>query len=229
MNVENKLEALVLFSGGLDSATTLAIAKATGYKITALTINYKQRHSYEVEASKKIISKIPDIQHIIFDIDLSKIGGSALTDNKIDVPTNETSGIPITYVPARNTIFLSIASSFAEKYSITNIFIGVNAIDYSGYPDCRPEFISSFQNTINLGTKTGIEGSSIKIHTPLVNLTKSEIIIKGTALGVDYSETISCYNPSHLGEACGVCDSCRFRKKGFLDAGINDSTVYKKI
>lgn len=225
----NKLEALVLFSGGLDSTTTLAIAKSAGYKIIALTINYQQRHSFEVEASKNIISKMLDIQHIIFDIDLSRIGGSALTDTKIDVPTNETEGIPITYVPARNTIFLSIASSFAEKHSIRNIFIGVNAIDYSGYPDCRPEFIASFQNTINLGTKTGIEGSSIKIHTPLVNLTKSEIIRKGTALGVDYSETISCYSPSHSGEACGVCDSCRFRKKGFLDAGINDSTIYKKI
>ena len=228
MNVEDKLEALVLFSGGLDSTTTLAIAKAEKYKITALTINYKQRHSFEIEASKKILSNMLDVQHIIFDIDLSKIGGSALTDNEIDVPISETSGIPVTYVPARNTIFLSIAASFAEKHSISNIFIGVNAIDYSGYPDCRPEFITAFQNTINLGTKTGIEGNTIKIHTPLINLTKSEIITKGINLGVDYSQTISCYNPSSLGEACGICDSCRFRKQGFLDAGLSDNTIYKK-
>ena len=228
MSVEDKLKALVLFSGGLDSTTTLAIARAEKYNITALTINYKQRHSFEIEASKKILSKMTDIKHIIFDIDLSRIGGSALTDNKIDVPNNETSGIPITYVPARNTIFLSIAASFAEKYSIPNIFIGVNAIDYSGYPDCRPEFITAFQNTINLGTKAGIEGNIIKIHTPLIDLTKSDIITKGINLGVDYSQTVSCYKASCLGEACGLCDSCRFRKQGFLEAGIDDNTIYKK-
>jgi len=228
MNVDDKLKALVLFSGGLDSTTTLAIAKAERYDVMALTINYQQRHNFEIKASKKILSKIPNIKHIIFNIDLSKIGGSALTDNQIDVPTNKTSGIPITYVPARNTIFLSIATSFAEKYSIPNIFIGVNAVDYSGYPDCRPEFITAFQNTINLGTKAGVEGSTIKIHTPLIGLTKSEIITKGANLGVDYSQTVSCYNLSDLGEACGLCDSCRFRKQGFINAGISDNTIYKK-
>jgi 7-cyano-7-deazaguanine synthase len=228
MNVESNMNALVLFSGGLDSTTSLAIAKSMGYKITALTINYKQRHDYEIVASKKILSKYPDIKHIIFDIDLTKIGGSALTDSNLDVPTEESDGIPVTYVPARNTIFLSIAASYAEKLKIKDIFIGVNAIDYSGYPDCRPEFIASFEKMINIGTKSGSEGSLFRILTPLIRMTKSEIISTGMNLGVDYSATVSCYSLSKSGEACGNCDSCKFRKKGFLDAKIDDPTIYKK-
>lgn len=227
MNVDDKLKALVLFSGGLDSTTTLAIAKAERYDVMALTINYQQRHNFEIKASKKILSKIPNIKHIIFNIDLSKIGGSALTDNQIDVPTNKTSGIPITYVPARNTIFLSIATSFAEKYSIPNIFIGVNAVDYSGYPDCRPEFISSFEDTINLGTKFGIEKGKLIINTPLINMSKKDIIKYGYSLGIDYSLTVSCYNLDNHGRACGSCDSCEFRRQGFELAGIKDPTHYK--
>ena len=228
MSVEDNKKALVLFSGGLDSTTTLAIALAKGFAVTALTINYQQRHNYELVASKKIISNYSNIKHIIFNIDLSLIGGSALTDKDIDVPTTKTSGIPITYVPARNTIFLSIAASYAEKLNISNIFMGVNAIDYSGYPDCRPEFITAFEKMINLGTKTGVEGLSLKIVTPLIKMKKSEIIKVGTDLNVDYSQTVSCYSLSDTGEACGKCDSCMFRKKGFIDANINDPTIYKK-
>ena len=228
MNVESNMNALVLFSGGLDSTTSLAIAKSKGYNITALTINYKQRHDYEIVASKKILSNYPDIKHIVFDIDLTKIGGSALTDSGLDVPTEESSGIPITYVPARNTIFLSIAASYAEKLKIKDIFIGVNAIDYSGYPDCRPEFIASFEKMINIGTKSGSEGNPFRILTPLINMTKSQIINTGIKLDVDYSATVSCYSLSNKGEACGNCDSCKFRKKGFLDAKIDDPTIYRK-
>jgi 7-cyano-7-deazaguanine synthase len=228
MNVEDNKKALVLFSGGLDSTTTLAIAQSKGYKITALTINYKQRHDYEITASKNIIASYSDISHIIFDIDLTRIGGSALTDSSINVPLEESSGIPITYVPARNTIFLSIAASYAEKLKISEIYIGVNAIDYSGYPDCRPDFIASFEKMINLGTKFGSEGASFKIMTPLINMTKAEIIKAGLNLGVDYSNTVSCYSLSNNGKACGNCDSCKFRKKGFMDACIDDPTIYQK-
>ena len=228
INVDDKKHALVLFSGGLDSTTVLSYALSKKYEIIALTINYKQRHCYEIEASKKIVKKYHNINHIIFDIDLSKIGGSALTDNSIDVPNKNTTGIPVTYVPARNTIFLSIAASFAEKYMIRDIFIGVNAIDYSGYPDCRPEFIKSYEEMINIGTKAGTEDLSFKIHAPLINLSKSEIITLGTTLGVDYKDTVSCYALNEKGEACGECDSCAFRRQGFADAGIDDPTVYKK-
>ncbi len=228
MNVGDNKKALVLFSGGLDSTTVLAIAKSKRYKITALTINYKQRHDYEILASKNIIASHSDINHIIFDIDLTRIGGSALTDSSLDVPKEESSGIPITYVPARNTIFLSIAASYAEKLKIREIYIGVNAIDYSGYPDCRPEFIASFQEMINLGTKSGSEGSSLEVITPLINMTKAEIIKTGLKLGVDYSHTVSCYSLSDNGEACGNCDSCKFRKKGFMDASVDDPTIYQK-
>ena len=220
MNVGDNKKVLVLFSGGLDSTTTLAIAESKGYKITALTINYKQRHDYEITASKNIVASYSDISHIIFDIDLTRIGGSALTDSSINVPSEESSGIPITYVPARNTIFLSIAASYAERLKISEIYIGVNAIDYSGYPDCRPDFIASFEKMINLGTKSGSEGSSFKIITPLINMTKAEIIKTGLNLGVDYSDTVSCYSLSNSGKACGNCDSCKFRKKGFMDACV---------
>lgn len=219
-------KALVLFSGGLDSTTMLAMVKSDGYEITALTINYNQRHVSEIEFSKKSLSQLQINKQIIFDLDLSKIGGSALTDN-IPVPIDSNDNIPTTYVPARNTIFLSLASSFAERLNISDIFIGANIIDYSGYPDCRPEFIKSFEKTINLGTKLGVEGSHFSIHTPLIKMTKAEIIKKGHSLGVDYSLTLSCYNPTDSGLACGKCDSCKFRKDGFKDAGLPDPTKYK--
>jgi len=223
--VVNK-KALVLFSGGLDSTTMLAMVKSDGYEITALTINYNQRHVSEIEFSKKSLSQLQINKQIIFDLDLSKIGGSALTDN-IPVPIDSNDNIPTTYVPARNTIFLSLASSFAERLNISDIFIGANIIDYSGYPDCRPEFIKSFEKTINLGTKLGVEGSHFRIHTPLIKMTKAEIIKKGHSLGVDYSLTLSCYNPTDSGLACGKCDSCKFRKDGFKNAGLSDPTKYK--
>ena len=219
-------KALVLFSGGLDSTTMLAMVKSNGYEITALTINYNQRHVSEIDFSKKSLSQLQINKQIIFDLDLSKIGGSALTDN-IPVPIDSNDNIPTTYVPARNTIFLSLASSFAERLNISDIFIGANIIDYSGYPDCRPEFIKSFEKTINLGTKLGVEGSHIRIHTPLIKMTKAEIIRKGHSLGVDYSLTLSCYNPTDSGLACGKCDSCKFRKDGFKNAGLPDPTKYK--
>lgn len=219
-------KALVLFSGGLDSTTMLAMVKSHGYEITALTIDYNQRHVSEIEFSKKSLSQLQINKQIIFDLDLSKIGGSALTDN-IPVPIDSNDNIPTTYVPARNTIFLSLASSFAERLNISDIFIGANIIDYSGYPDCRPEFIKSFEKTINLGTKLGVEGSHFRIHTPLIKMTKAEIIKKGHSLGVDYSLTLSCYNPTDSGLACGKCDSCKFRKDGFKDAGLPDPTKYK--
>ena len=219
-------KALVLFSGGLDSTTMLAMVKSDGYEITALTIDYNQRHVSEIEFSKKSLSQLQINKQIIFDLDLSKIGGSALTDN-IPVPIDSNDNIPTTYVPARNTIFLSLASSFAERLNISDIFIGANIIDYSGYPDCRPEFIKSFEKTINLGTKLGVEGSHIRIHTPLIKMTKAEIIRKGHSLGVDYSLTLSCYNPTDSGLACGKCDSCKFRKDGFKNAGLPDPTKYK--
>jgi len=223
--VVNK-KALVLFSGGLDSTTMLAMVKSDGYEITALTINYNQRHVTEIDFSKKSLSQLQINKQIIFDLDLSKIGGSALTDD-IPVPIDSNDNIPTTYVPARNTIFLSLASSFAERLNISDIFIGANIIDYSGYPDCRPEFIKSFEKTINLGTKLGVEGSHFRIHTPLIKMTKAEIIKKGHSLGVDYSLTLSCYNPTDSGLACGKCDSCKFRKDGFKDAGLPDPTKYK--
>tara|TARA_B100000927_G_scaffold260365_1_gene229901 strand:+ start:340 stop:1029 length:690 start_codon:yes stop_codon:yes gene_type:complete len=229
MYVASKNSAIVLFSGGLDSTTTLAIADKNSSDLIALTLNYSQKHHYEIEASKKIIKKYKNVCHVIFDVDLAKIGGSALTDDSIKVPESETTkGIPITYVPARNTIFLSIAAAYAEKNNIKDIYIGVNSIDYSGYPDCREEFIKSFEETINLGTKRGVEGKSIKIHTPLIHLKKSEIISEGIKLDVDYSLTLSCYQPSYSGEACGKCDSCHYRKEGFRDANISDPTIYKK-
>ena len=202
------------------------MVKSDGYEITALTINYNQRHVSEIVFSKKSLSQLQINKQIIFDLDLSKIGGSALTDN-IPVPIDSNDNIPTTYVPARNTIFLSLASSFAERLNISDIFIGANIIDYSGYPDCRPEFIKSFEKTINLGTKLGVEGSHFRIHTPLIKMTKAEIIKKGHSLGVDYSLTLSCYNPTDSGLACGKCDSCKFRKDGFKDAGLPDPTKYK--
>ena len=219
-------KALILYSGGLDSTTVLHHALSNDYDCTALTIDYNQRHSYEVKSSQDYLRQ-ENIESLIFKIDLSQIGGSALTDNQLEVPMEHQSGIPITYVPVRNTIFLSIASAYAEKLAISEIFIGVNQIDYSGYPDCRPEFIDSIQNTINLGTKVGVDGDSISIKAPLINMSKREIILYGIELGIDYSRTVSCYQLDSEGKACGECDSCKFRKEGFRLAGIKDPTRYK--
>ena len=223
--MENK-KALVLFSGGLDSTTVLHHAISKGYICTALTIDYNQRHSYEIESSKKYLKKL-NLKGNIFKIDLTQIGGSALTDTKIKVPSEMISGIPVTYVLARNTIFLSIAAAFAEKMYINEIFIGVNQIDYSGYPDCRPDYIDSFKRTINLGTKTGVDGKKLEINTPLINMSKKEIIKYGHNMGIDYSQTVSCYQLDSNGNACGHCDACKLRKEGFLLAGLEDPTRYK--
>src|SRR5271157_4866435 len=217
--------AVVLLSGGLDSTTTLAIAKEQHFRPFALSFRYGQRHKLELEAASRVARALGVEQHTIVDIDLRCFGGSALTSD-IDVPKGRSPeemsrGIPITYVPARNTIFLSFALAWAEVLECSDIFIGVNALDYSGYPDCRPEFIEAFQRLANLATKAGVEGAArVTIHAPLINLSKAEIIRKGIELGVDYSLTVSCYDPSGLGEACGLCDSCQLRRKGFLEAGV---------
>ena len=224
--------AVVLLSGGLDSTTTLAIATEQCFLPFALSFRYGQRHEFELQAATRIAKAAGVEQHTIVDIDLRSFGGSALTSD-IDVPKGRSSeqmseGIPITYVPARNTIFLSFALAWAEVLECGDIFIGVNALDYSGYPDCRPEFIEEFQRLANLATKAGVEGKTkVTIHAPLIHLSKAEIIRKGTELGVDYSLTSSCYDPSGLGEACGLCDSCQLRRKGFLEAGIVDPTRYR--
>jgi len=219
-------KALILFSGGLDSTTVLHHAITKGYDCISLTIDYNQRHSYEIESSQKYLKNLK-LKGYVFKIDLTQIGGSALTDNAINVPTEMNIGIPVTYVPARNTIFLSIASAYAEKMAIDQIFIGVNQIDYSGYPDCRPDFIDSFKTTINLGTKTGVDGKQLKINTPLINMSKKDIIKYGHDMGIDYSQTVSCYQLDNDGNACGHCDACKLRKEGFLLAGLDDPTVYK--
>lgn len=227
----NNKKAVVLSSGGLDSTTVMAIAKSEGYEICSLSFRYGQRHALELEASQRVAKALGAEQHLVIDIDLAKIGGSALTDD-IDVPKarkEEEMGkeIPVTYVPARNTIFLSYALARAEVLGASDIFIGVNAIDYSGYPDCRPEYIKAFEDMANLATKAAVESKTqIKIRTPLIHMTKGEIIQKGIELGVDYSITHSCYDPSPDGKACGQCDSCLLRKKGFAQAGIPDPTTY---
>jgi 7-cyano-7-deazaguanine synthase len=223
--VVNK-KALILFSGGLDSTTVLHHAITQGYNCVPLTIDYNQRHNYEIESSQKYLKNLKLKGHL-FKIDLAQIGGSALTDNDINVPVEMNLGIPVTYVPARNTIFLSIASAYAEKMAINQIFIGVNQIDYSGYPDCRPEFIESFKKTINLGTKTGVDGNKLEINTPLINMSKKDIIKYGHDMGIDYSKTVSCYQLDDNGHACGQCDSCKLRREGFLLAGLDDPTLYK--
>ncbi|MCH8846171.1 MAG: 7-cyano-7-deazaguanine synthase QueC [Proteobacteria bacterium] len=221
------VKALILLSGGLDSATILAIALDQGYQCYALSFNYGQRHATELNAAAKIAKAFAVLEHKTIDLDLTQIGGSALTDNNINVPESPTVGIPITYVPARNTIFLSYALAWAEVMDINNIFIGVNAVDYSGYPDCRPEYIQAFERMANLATKSGVEGKILTIHTPLIDLSKAEIIQQGNRLNVDYALTISCYQVDKNGSACGVCDSCRFRKEGFENAGMPDPTHYK--
>ena len=220
-------KAVVLLSGGLDSTTTLAIAQQQDYRCYALSFRYGQRHSAELAAAERIASSMHVTRHRIFDIDLSLFANSALTNVEISVPEVSTAGIPVTYVPARNTIFLSIALGWAEVLGAQHIFIGVNAVDYSGYPDCRPEYIRAYQAMCDLATKTTVEGNTIQIHTPLINLTKAEIIQQGAALNVDYAQTVSCYQADQEGIACGVCDSCRLRAQGFVDAGIADPTRYR--
>ena len=218
--------AVVLVSGGLDSATCLAIARAQGYDCYALSFNYGQRSSSELHAAKKVADSIGVIEHKIIKLNIGELGGSALTDGEIEVPEAESEGIPVTYVPARNTVFLSYALAWAEVIGANSIFIGVNALDYSGYPDCRPEYIAAFQNLMDLATKTSIEGKNIKLETPLINLSKAEIIKSGQSLSIDFGETVSCYQAVEDGSACGKCDSCRFRMKGFYDAGVEDPTKY---
>ena len=221
-------KAVILLSGGLDSTTVLAIAKSQGYNCYALSFDYGQKQRSELESSISIAKKSNVIEHRIMKISLSDIGGSALTDQSIDVPKySDSDEIPITYVPARNTIFLSFALAWAEVVDCQTIFIGVNALDYSGYPDCRPEFIEAFENMANLATKQSVEGDRIQIKTPLISMTKAEIIKKGLGLGVDYSETMSCYDANTLGEACGECDACVLRKIGFENANVQDPTRYQ--
>jgi len=224
-------KAVVLSSGGLDSTTAMAIAKYEGFEIYSLSFSYGQRHAFELEAAQKVSDALGVIEHLVINIDLNKIGGSSLTDD-IDVPKKRDEQemareIPVTYVPARNTIFLSFALAWAEVLESADIFIGVNAVDYSGYPDCRPEYIEAFEHMANLATKAGVEGiTKIRIRTPLIHLTKAQIIQKGMGLGVDYALTHSCYDPSPQGLACGECDSCFLRKKGFREAGVKDPTKY---
>jgi 7-cyano-7-deazaguanine synthase len=223
--------AVVLLSGGLDSTTTLAIAQSEGFTPYCLSFSYGQRHTAELEAAARVAERMLVAQHVVAPIDLRLFGGSALT---ADIPVPKTrsieemsNGIPVTYVPARNTIFLSFALAYAEVIEAFDIFIGVNALDYSGYPDCRPEFIEAYQAMANFATKAGVEGAQTKIHTPLIALTKAQIIERGTALGVDYSITLSCYDPDQLSAACGQCDACILRHKGFTEAGLSDPTTYQ--
>ena len=224
-------KAVILLSGGLDSTTCLAIAKHQGFDLNALTLNYGQRHDFELKSAQKIVDHFKIKNHSVVNINLAQFGGSALTD-EIDVPKDrsesEMTDIPITYVPARNTVFLSLALAWAETLNAFNIFIGVNVLDYSGYPDCRPEYIAAFEKTANLATKAGVSGERFKIHTPLINMKKSEIILNGLKLGVDYSLTSSCYDPLKNGTPCGHCDACILRLKGFQEADAIDPLSYQK-
>jgi 7-cyano-7-deazaguanine synthase len=220
--------AVVLVSGGLDSATTLAIARAQGFECYALSIDYGQRHSAELDAAMSVAAALGAREHRIMRVDLAGIGGSALTDTSIAVPEQPTTGIPITYVPARNTILLSLALGWAEVLGAEDIFVGVNAVDFSGYPDCRPAFIEAFSHLAALATKAGVEGHPCRVQAPLISWSKQRIIREGTHLGVDYALTVSCYQADDLGAACGRCDSCRLRKAGFEGAGVPDPTVYQQ-
>lgn len=225
MNNSSK-KAVVLLSGGLDSATCLALARQKGFQCYALSFDYGQRHSAELTAAGLVARQLGAIAHRTIKLDLAALGGSALTDKTVPVPETETAGIPVTYVPARNTVFLSIALAWAEVLEADAIFIGVNAMDYSGYPDCRPAFVEAFQRMANLATKAAVEGHSLLIETPLLHMSKADIIRAGSKAGVDFSLTVSCYQAGDDGGACGKCDSCRFRKKGFLEAGVVDPTLY---
>ena len=220
-------KAVILVSGGLDSATALAIAQEQGFTCYALSIDYGQRHLAELKAAERVAKAQGVKEQRVIKIDLAWIGGSALTDPSVDVPHERTDGIPVTYVPARNTVLLSLALAWAEVLSARDIFLGVNAIDYSGYPDCRPEFVHAFENLANLATKAGVKGTRYRVHTPLIALTKAEIVQKGMALGVDYALTVSCYCADDNGRACGTCDSCALRAKGFEKAGVADPTPYQ--
>lgn len=220
-------KAIILLSGGLDSVTLLAQVKQQGYTVYALSFDYGQKHNAELVSARKIAHDFQVIEHKIILLGLGSIGGSALTDVAVDVPRTPQEGIPVTYVPARNTVFLSFALGWAEVLDAHDIFIGVNAVDYSGYPDCRPEFIQAFQSLANLATKAGVEGHEIKIHAPLISMSKGEIIRQGTELGVNYAQTVSCYAASPEGLACGQCDACRLRQQGFVDASLSDPTRYQ--
>ncbi|WP_130537542.1 7-cyano-7-deazaguanine synthase QueC [Thiomicrorhabdus indica] len=228
-NSQTLPKAVVLLSGGLDSTTVLAIAQSEGYECHTMSFDYGQRHRSELKAAENVAKQFGAKTHRVMQVDMRNIGGSALTDDSIDVPTGgvEENAIPVTYVPARNTVFLSYALALAEVIEANDIFIGVNAVDYSGYPDCRPEFISSFEAMANLATKAGVEGHKLSVKAPLMHLTKGQIIQQGNALGVDYSLTTSCYQADGEGRACGICDSCRLRKQGFADAGVSDPTIYQ--
>ena len=219
-------KAVVLISGGLDSTTALAIALNEGYDCYTMSFDYGQRHRVELIAAERTSKSMGATQHKVIRLDLRTIGGSALTDDSIDVPEHETEGIPVTYVPARNTVFLSIALGWAEVLGAEDIFIGVNAVDFSGYPDCRPDYIAAYEVMANLATRAGAEGGKLSIRTPLIDLTKGDIIKQGISLGVDYSLTVSCYQANDKGEACGKCDSCRLRRAGFVQAGVSDPTLY---
>jgi len=220
-------KAVILVSGGLDSTTVVAMAKRQGYKCYTLSFDYGQRHRSELEAASRVSESMAVVEHKVVKLDLGSIGGSALTDTSIDVPEAATSGIPVTYVPARNTVFLSIALGWAEVLGANDIFLGVNAVDFSGYPDCRPEYITAFERMANLATRAAVEGQLLTVHAPLIDMSKAQIIQAGIELGVDYSKTVSCYQASLEGEACGRCESCRLRRQGFEQAGISDPTRYQ--
>ena len=220
--------AVVLLSGGLDSATVLAMARAAGLECYALSVAYGQRHAAELEAASAIAQQLGAREHRVMHIDLAEIGGSALTDTNLAVPMQSSAGIPITYVPARNTIMLSLALAWAEVLEAHEIHIGVNAVDYSGYPDCRPEFVAAFEHLAQLATKAAVEGAPLRIHAPLMQMSKAQIVREGVRLGVDYSLTVSCYQADAAGLACGLCDSCRFRREGFVSAGLSDPTRYRR-
>jgi len=225
-NSSSAKKAVVLVSGGLDSATVLAIARTADRECYTLSFDYGQRHRAELDAAVSISKALGACEHRVARVDLGSLGGSALTDTSIAVPEQESSGIPVTYVPARNTVFLSYALAYAEVVGAQAIYIGVNAVDYSGYPDCRPEYIQAFEVLANLATKVGIEGQRLRIEAPLINMSKRQIIEAGLALGLDYALTVSCYQANEAGEACGVCDSCRLRRQGFIEAGVSDPTRY---
>lgn len=226
MTVQRGKRAVVLLSGGLDSTTVLAQAREDGFNVYALSFDYGQRHDSELDAARRIAERAQVVEHKVVPMNLRSIGGSALTDDSIAVPEAESEGIPATYVPARNTVFLSIALGWAEVLDADAIYIGVSAVDYSGYPDCRPEYIAAYEKMANLATKRGVEGRPVEIRTPLINLTKAQTVQLGDKLGVDYALTVSCYQANEQGEACGVCDSCRLRIKGFEQAGLPDPTRY---